>query len=662
MAEKTIKVYASGSALVKESAPKTHFSAGAMEELDTDGGVRLVIVFNAVPSAYQFCRLNSEYSSGSIYVLDTDERRRIEFRGIDSAIDVDAVVFNDLLDNSFFFDNISVPPNDGNGYQPFGNSSDYSCERALRNGIYAQVGDYKSGSIIVHTARGANPPYFELTFDTNDIVGLHITSASPSGGYIDRTKETVFRWDAQPDGECYGDVTQSGGILIWKVGESGTPHNIDVGTASSCTVSANTFPAATEDIRWQVKLQSNSGTETASKWYSLTTADAVPVAAAVSPANTILDGAADNVFRWTHSTANGTQQTAYDLQYSTDGSTWTNLLSGSGTETSATIPAGTLPAGTIYWRVRTYNQDAVASEWSGAAEIIVVSAPSAPNVTVEDASPRPVLQWSSLGQQGFEVAIGDYSSGTVFGASQRWQCPEVLPDGAYVARVRVINTYGLWSDWGSAPLTISHTAGAGIVLQAEAAHAVDLFWSTSGAYDRYIVLRGGVPIAKTRELNYTDNLSVGSVNYQIMGIPADGWNYGLSNAVSCTVTVETLMLCGLAAGEWHSLRLSDQQHRTFAESITQTVTRVNLSGRTYPVAEKTHWRNRTVTVTWADTDPAALSEYDALLGKTVCVKSPGGRMVYGLVDNIQRTESVFYTVYSAEIWQLDDTEVIDYDP
>lgn len=661
MAEKTIEVYASDSALVKESAPETNFSAGKTVTLNADDGRVLIFQFAAPAAAYQYCRFidNRSYNNFAAYVAhNATSTRKVYVRTLKAPVDLGKITYSSLKTNAL--GTLSVYKTDDDEYHEFGLHDD-ELRDALRNGVALESYDTHN-DIDVSGVGSNNEPYLNFAIDTADTVGLYIASASPSGGYINRTKETVFRWEALPDGECYGDVIQSGGILVWKVGESGTLHNIDVGTASSCTVPANTFPAATEDVRWQVQLQSNSGTETVSKWYSFTTADAVPVAAAVSPANTILDGAADNAFRWTHSTANGTQQTAYDLQYSTDGSTWTDLLSGSGAETSTTIPAGTLPAGAIYWRVRTYNQDAVASEWSSAAEIIVISAPSAPNVTVEDVSPRPVLQWSSLGQQGFEVAIGDYSSGTVFGASQRWQCPEVLPDGNYVARVRVINTYGLWSDWGSTPLTISHTAGAEIALQAEAAHAVDLFWSTSGAYDRYIVLRDGVPIAKTRELNYTDNRSIGGANYQVMGIPAAGWGYGLSNAVSCTVTVETLMLCDLTAGEWHTLRLSDQQHRTFAESITQTVTRVNLSGRVYPVAEKTHWRNRTVTVTWADTDPAALTEYDGLLGKTVCVKSPGGRMVYGLVDNIQRTESVFYTVYSAEIWQLDDTEVIDYDP
>lgn len=661
MAEKTLKIYASGSAVVKSSAPKTHFSASQMEELAADTNKYLVVVFDAVPSAYQFCRLNEKYVDGYIYTLDVDGTQQLKIKRIDSEFDIDTVTLDDISDEAWLFGSgIKLYSTSGAGYKEFGTSDSGDVLPALRNGIL--VYSVYRKSLIVHTASGSNPPYFELTVDTADKVGLYITAASPTSGYIDRTKESVFRWSARPDGECYADVVQSGGMLVWQVGDNGEAHSIDVGTATSCTVPANTFPAATADIRWQVQLQANSGVETVSKWYSITTADATPAAKTQSPINTILDGSVESTFRWTHTTATGTAQTAYDLQYSTDGSTWVDMASGSGSETSAVIPAGTFPAGTIYWRVRTYNQDAVASEWSDAAEIIVISAPGTPGVTVEEASPRPVLQWSSLGQQGFEVEIGNYHSGVTFGADQRWQCPELLEDGEYIARVRVINTYGLWSDWGAAPMTISHTAGAAITLYAEVSHTADLSWNTDGAYDRYMILRDGVPIGRTKDRSFRDDKSIGSVTYQIVGLPAEGWDYGVSDLASVHVSTDTLMLCDLTTGEWHELRLTDQQHRTITEALTQTVARVNLSGRAYPVAEKTPWRNRSVTVTWAGVDTDTLSTYDALLGKKVVVKTPGGRMAYGIVDSLQRIESVFYTTYSAELWQLDDTEVIDYDP
>lgn len=660
MAEKTLTIEAAGSAKVKRTAPKTHFDVDPTEYLDKTGQY-IIITFDPVPTAYQYCRL-SNGADLSVYMYDCDENKDIRADRIKVPVSIDTVTYSDIAENYSDLGKLWLWRSDGSGYKTINCYNDDRLPDALHNGIllYTYYG-YDDPVFIARTTASNSPPYMEILIDTADKVGLYITAASPTSGYIDRTQPTTFKWRTVPDGECYGTVSQSDGLFIWRVGSDGETHSVSVGTASSVTIPALTFPAATAEIQWQVQLQANSGTDTVSKWYKLTTADAAPSAKVVSPVNTILDGAADNTFVWSHRTATGSAQTAFELQYSTDNSSWTALKSGTGADTSAVIPANTLPSGTVYWRVRTANQDAVKSEWSAAAELIVIAPPQTPGVTIAEASPRPVLQWNSLGQQGFEVQIGSYSSGTVFGIEQSWRCPELLQDGSYAARVRVVNSYGLWSDWGAAPLTIDHTPGAAITLTAETDHAVHLYWHTAGDYAFYIITRDGTPIASTRERSYTDNRSIGSTAYQVIGFPADGWDYGVSQLLTCTVKVETVMLCDLDEDEWLTLEISDQQHRTISESVTQTVARVNLSGRTYPVLEKTPWRNRSISINWAGVDPDELDRYDGLLGKEVVVKTPGGRMVYGLMEALQRSESAFYTVYSADIWQLDDTEAVGYD-
>lgn len=660
MAEKTLTIEAAGSAKVKSTVPKTHFDADPGEYLDKRGQY-IIVTFDPVPTAYQYCRF-SNGADLSVYMLDCDRDRDIRADGIEAPVSIDTVTYSDIERHYSDFGKLSLRRSDGSGYKTIYCKYDYRLPDALHNGIllYDYLG-YDDPVLIARTTASNSPPYMEILIDTADKVGLYITAASPTSGYVDRAKATTFSWRAVPDGDCYGTVSQSGGLFVWRVGSDGESHSVSVGTASSVTIPALTFPAAAAEIQWQVQLQANSGTETVSKWYKIATVDAVPTAKVVSPASTILDGAADNIFVWSHRTATGSAQTAYELQYSTDNSSWTALKSGTGADTSTAIPANALPGGTVYWRVRTANQDAVKSEWSDAAELIVVAPPQAPGVTIAEASPRPVLQWSALGQQGFEVQIGSYSSGTIFGTEQSWRCPELLQDGSYAARVRIVNSYGLWSDWGAAPLTIAHTPGAAITLSAETDHAVHLCWQTTGAYAYYIVTRDGTPIASTRERSYTDNRSIGSTAYQVIGFPADGWDYGVSQLLTCSVEVETVMLCDLDADDWMALGISDQQHRTVSESLTQTVARVNLSGRTYPVLEKTPWRNRSISINWAGVDPDELDRYDGLLGKEVVVKTPGGRMVYGLMESLQRSESTFYTVYSADIWQLDDTGVVGYD-
>ena len=68
MAEKTITLYGAVAAVVKGSAPTTHFSAGAEVTLGTADDPALIVKFDAIPSAYQFCRIQEEYQKLMVYL------------------------------------------------------------------------------------------------------------------------------------------------------------------------------------------------------------------------------------------------------------------------------------------------------------------------------------------------------------------------------------------------------------------------------------------------------------------------------------------------------------------------------------------------------------------------------------------------------------------
>ena len=143
----------------------------------------------------------------------------------------------------------------------------------------------------------------------------------------------------------------------------------------------------------------------------------MPSAVALSPNGEVVDNRASTIFRWSHIITTGTAQTKADLQISADRQTWTDLATVTGEDQTYTAPANTLGSGTKFWRVRTYNTDGVASEWSDAAQFICVGAPAAPAVSIKSQSPRPVIGWQSSEQLAYQVEIdGVYSSGTYIGA------------------------------------------------------------------------------------------------------------------------------------------------------------------------------------------------------------------------------------------------------
>lgn len=91
---------------------------------------------------------------------------------------------------------------------------------------------------------------------------------------------------------------------------------------------------------------------------------------------------------------------------------------------------------------------------SDAASFVTVSAPSTPKVIVQ-ASPRPLITWQTNEQSAYQIQLDTAVDTTDYGSGKSWRSPVYLDDGLHVARVRVQNSYGVWSEWGSASMFYS---------------------------------------------------------------------------------------------------------------------------------------------------------------------------------------------------------------
>lgn len=511
------------------------------------------------------------------------------------------------------------------------------------------------------TAYGSSPYPARLAIEyASEIVGLRPSSLSPASGSIVATNPNTFSWATEATGVCFNEISATGAVFRWRTSASESVHEVSISAnASSVTIPANTFSGS--QIQWQVSVTANSGQTSTSEWVTLSLSDATSTAVAVSPAGLVLDGSIANVFQWNHIISSGTAQTKAELQQSTDGSTWTALAMVLGSATSWTAPAGTFTSGQKYWRVRTYNSVGTEGAWSEAVQFIVVAAPTAPVVAVTSTQPRPVIRWQSEEQQAYQVEIeGVYSSGTLFGTGKTWQSPRYLADGNYTARVRVQNEYGLWSAWGTAALPVANTPGGTIVLSVTGGIEASLVWSASG-FDFYLVYRDGVSIAKVTEPYYTDTASIGAVRYQVRGCYADSSNYSLSEEVSAEITVDRVRICDMEGGGWLEALYESSAHRSTALALGRDIQYVNLSGRAYPVAERSEFLSRSLTVTCCCADQAQRQAVRAILGRLVCVKTPEGNMVIGYPGSISENSDGFFSTYSFTVQQIDRKEEIDLD-
>lgn len=651
----TVTMYANQSAKIAMSNPTTNYSSDASV---TDGN--LLISFSGFPASEKFKAITR--ASVAIYAnlaYGTDGQS--------------CAASADFLAESFAEKSVTyntAPKTDalgsvrvsayvtGDGKYATGNVLGIGLEH-LRSLLVYGLKVSPPYRIAFQTSRGSNKPYISVEY-SDEIVGLSLSSLAPSSGSIVPANVTTFSWAEAATGVCYESITRASAKFRWRKSASDTVKEIDVpGTATSITIPANTFSG--DSIQWQLSVTANSGVTTTSDWMTLSLTDVESTAVAVAPDRAVIDGASDNVFKWEHVISTGTAQTKAELQQSTDSSTWTALATVTGAANTWTAPAGTFTSGTKYWRVRTYNSKGAAGAWSAATQFIVLAAPATPPVSIVSTEPRPEIRWQSDEQQAYQVEIdGVYASGTRFGTGKTWKAPFYLADGSYTARVRVQNEYGFWSPWGTAALPVVNVPGGAITLTAEGGIEAALSW-TPGSFDYYLVYRNGVAIAKVTEPSHTDAASIGGVRYQVRGCYDNSDNYSLSEAVEITVGTDNVRLYDMERGEWLHFLYDSSAHRSTGLSLSQDIQYVQLSGHTYPVAERSEFKSRALRIACVCADDAERQSLRALLGHLTCCKTPEGNMIIGYPASITENSDDFFSTYSFTIEQIDRKEEINID-
>ena len=686
-------VQASGSTAVAKNHPNTNYANLAQYKLfaepftgtrgDVNNGDNIYIKFPTPGDAYKFKRVTKV--TLTIYAQPTEESETgykqiwAYVNGLASPLDVSTVTY--VTRPSAYRKELSQHA-DGDwstlneiiqlsaDFRPYSEERKAALKSGIKNGfVFAFIGAPSGTSeAIFYGEKSTRKPFLTCEY-SNDNVGIKADNLSPSAGaFVNRTQKNTFTWDAEDDTDltqvCFAEVKQTSAVFEWRVKNASTSKTISVsGSTTSCTVPANTFPSGT--LEWRVKVTANSGTTTTSAWQEITTTDVTPTAKPVSPSGIVIDATIVNRFSWKHIISTGTPQSKADLQWSADGTTWNTLATVAGENQYYDVPANKFTSGTKYWRVRTYNTDNMASEWSDKAEFIAINAPSAPSIVIQSTGPRPRITWQTSEQEAYQLTLSSgYASGTIYGTEKAWRSPVYLADGSYTVRVRVQNKYGMWSEWSAAALPVSHTEGEAITLSVDAAHEAALTWQTAGSYDFYLIERDGVAIARTAQKQYVDHTSIGSVTYRVRGCYADSDNYGLSNAMTAEILPDTAMICDLESGTWQRLPLSETILRTNRISRAATISTVHLSGLAYPVAERTEFRDMAMQISCAFTakNRAAALALEALVGRLVCAKTTQGDMVTGYLAALEKTADAIMSRYSFEIQNIHREEAITLDP
>lgn len=511
---------------------------------------------------------------------------------------------------------------------------------------------------------GSNPPYQELTWQRCDPI---IRNSTPqNGSFLEESVEHTFAWGIDT-------LTSESGITIYPT-EIYFLWGTDTNTSNSVAVSGvknyviippDTFPSQ-GTVYWRVRYKNPiDGSINYTEIRNFTTIDATPTVRNLTPINSSIDGETDNIFTWEYQINTGSAQKAFDLQISNnEGSSWKNLYSHElSSNTQAVIPSGTFIAGTGLWKVRVYNTDDIASEWSDPATLIVRAAPEAPIISQASNTPKIIVSWQSTGQQAFQVLANDIDSGVVFGTGKTYTIPYYFRDGETVnIKVRIKNRFSEWSEWSEISVTVENTSAGNITALAQnIGNDVKLTWSTDIDFACFYVLRGGIPIAKTIDLKeYTDYTSVGANEYQIMGITADGY-YTLSNVVPVSVFPKTAVIGILSnAVSWVTLTYRRGNLPEIITSSSEDVYFQYYSGRELPVAYSSRFKTKkkTLNFTVYKQDADAIEN---MIGQTAIYKDYAENKIIGIVNDVETSSNASRPDVRLEITAIDYLEDVGYD-
>ena len=568
---------------------------------------------------------------------------------------------------------------DGQGWRTLGNIDSSNTQIEIAANTFPSVAysdqSLSSGGIKwrVRSKNGDSKwgSWAESSFATVDVIITAYPQSPKNNAQVDETKEKEFSFSA------YSNALQSYPTAFdirWRVQDGQWSNTVHVGSeeityfTGKHVFEANTFPAAV--IEWQVRAYNNDNI--AGDWsYSgyFTTVDKPQISTALTPNSTIEDADEPITFTWATSSQSGEASRGADLQYSRDNATWINL--GPSVESGPQIPGNvheyeapghTIPPGSIFWRVRSYNRNMVAGDWSAAVSFVAKAAPTVQDIQAT-AKPWATVIWQADDQQTYEIFVDGESLGSYFGTEKQFPLPNYLEDGVHTVGVRVMGSFSLWSQINETQITIANTQAAALTLTAETGIDTALTWE--GGTGDFFIYRDGLMIAHTNAHSFTDRVVLGTHEYQVIERLASG-DYNASETVTQTPAVPYQHIAALAGGDWIGIpyTLKSQSEPSYQES--QEVAFNYLSGNDYPTASIGSHRTDVgqYSAVFLYTEEASNRAFLALRGKPVILKTADCEVMIGVLNAWERRpkstqEKKLYTAYTFSLQRIGWEDFID---
>lgn len=370
----------------------------------------------------------------------------------------------------------------------------------------------------------------------------------------------------------------------------------------------------------------------------------------VAPISQFMDQTKPIKFEWIFiGGSSGETQSKYDLQHSIDGGTnWTTVTNLNGNKYYE-LASNTLASGNITWRVRTYNNWNEVSPYSENRSFTVIGSPAIPQIVSVTNSAKPTISWTSSGQHLYElqilkenIVILDTGSITSVG-DRSFKLEDYLKDGDYIARLRILNEYNLYSPLSEKSFVISTVKPSKPIMEIyNSEYSITI--KTSNTSLKSYVYRDNELICEVIKNSFTDYTGENKKEYQyfIRTIDVnDNFNDSDIKLARCKFNDNTIALLD---NPEEFIRLSyglgSIPKKSYSFSVIGNL--VYFDGRKNPVAEFSEFEDESKTLGFFVKEHDEVDALKELISKRqlLIYRDSNGKNIVGTVLSIQSDNDI----------------------
>lgn len=319
----------------------------------------------------------------------------------------------------------------------------------------------KTGNGVIIKISSANLLYGGQIDSKNTPISIEVECLSlapavsnlwPNGNNLYKHNSKEFSWLYDGDGS-----DQKSYEIEWSSDNGATWNTIKVESAYPKHVYAEeAFPEG--KILWRLKVTAEEGLSSAYVQSQFNNLVKRPKVSVEFPDNINIQRERTQIFIWNYE-GEELEQASYEIGWSSDdGATW-NTENVTSSEKHHVFEAETFPTGRIRWRIRATNSAGYEGDYSY-GEFGAIGQSEAPIIESVSQNAIPTITWTASNQEAFEMKITgrevNYESGMIGGKETRSFQPNImLGDGTYVVKVRILNIYGMFSEWGETAVVLT---------------------------------------------------------------------------------------------------------------------------------------------------------------------------------------------------------------